>query len=51
MRNETDFASYADNNTSYAVGNNVEFIGKNIELLSVYKMHHLHFSNDVMIIK
>ena len=30
MRNETDFVSYADNNTPYAVGSNIEFIGKNV---------------------
>ena len=42
--NETDFVSYADDNTSYVVGNKKM-------LLSIYKMYHLHFSNGCMTIE
>ena len=43
--NETDFASYADDNTPYVKGYNIE------DVISIYKMHRWHFSSGFMIMK
>ena len=45
IMNETDFASYADDNTPYVKGYNIE------DVISIYKMHRWHFSSGFMIMK
>ena len=43
--NETDFASYADDNTQYVVGNNIE------DVIVKLQKHRWHFSSGFMITK